>query len=444
MPSSSVLVQSDAHGKALSLNLDGSIYGTLAEIGAGQEVAQWFFRVGAASGTVAKSISAYDKTVSDDIYGAGSRYVSKERLLAMLNYEYTLLLERLSFSRGQGTRFFVFADTVAARNYQGANEQHGWLGIRFQTEPNSQPSQIVLHINLRDLTAELQQKAIGILGVNLVYAAFHQRSRVETFLEGLFGELSMSRVEIDVIELNGEAFVTEDERLWCLELLRHKMAHAISFDTEGKIAEPSSRLRKRPLLVLRGSFSRPEYLDSHLFAAGRIQLAAEGAALEREPAAILELTIHHASHAEEFSLAEMMECVQKAAPLGSVLVTDYPETYRLSRYLRRHTTQAVRFIVSVATAAKMLNEAFYLSLPGTLLEGVGKLLATNVKLYIAPMCADAFHAAIGGSSGLEVKNSGNSLVTLDDLAPSAPNLYLWEYLRASGRVVALPTHERDC
>jgi len=442
MPSSPVL-QSDAHGKALSLNLDDSIYGTLAEIGAGQEVAQWFFHVGAASGTVAKSISAYDKTVSDDTYGAGSRYVSKERLLAMLDYEYESLLERLSASRRQDTRFFVFADTVAARNYQGTNEQHGWLGIRFQTEANSPPSQIVLHINLRDLTAELQQKAIGILGVNLVYAAFHQRSRSESFLEGLFGELSMSRVEIDVIELKGQAFATEDERLWCLELLRHKMAHAIAFDAGGKIAEPSSRLRKRPLLVLRGSFSRPEYFDSHLFAAGNKLLAAEGEPLEREPATILELTIHHASHAEESSVPQMMECVQKVAALGSVLVTDYPETYKLSRYLRRHTTEAVRFLVSVATAAKMLNEAFYLSLPGTLLEGVGKLLATNVKLYIAPMRTDAFHAAIGSLPGLDVKNSGDSLVTLDDLAPSAPNVYLWEYLRASGRVVALPTHGHD-
>jgi len=186
MPSSSVPLQSDAHGKALSLNLDDAIYGTLAEIGAGQEVAQWFFRVGAASGTVAKSISAYDKMVSDDIYGAGSRYVSKERLLAMLDYEYVSLLERLRSTRGQGTRFFVFADTVAVRNYQNTNEQHGWLGIRFQAEANSQPSQIVLHINLRDPTAELQQKAIGILGVNLVYAAFHQRSEIETFLSVSF------------------------------------------------------------------------------------------------------------------------------------------------------------------------------------------------------------------------------------------------------------------
>src|SRR4051794_36052911 len=164
----------DTHAKALALNLESSIYGTFAEIGAGQEVARWFLTVGAASGTVAKTISAYDKTVSDDIYGAGTRYVSQERLLAMLDREYNLLLERLTSTHGHDKRFFVFADTVAARNYQGTNEQHGWLGIRFQTQPGSEPSEMLLHINMRDSTAQLQQQAIGILGVNLVYAAFRQ------------------------------------------------------------------------------------------------------------------------------------------------------------------------------------------------------------------------------------------------------------------------------
>ena len=198
MSSSPAQQQKDTHGKALSLNLDPLIYGTLAEIGAGQEVSRWFLSVGAASGTVAKTMSAYDKAVSDDIYGSGTRYVSRERLLAMLDYEYKLLLNRLGESRGTDTRFFVFADTVAARNYQGTNEQHGWVGIRFQIEPSSQPSHILLHINLRDSTAQLQQQAVGTLGVNLVYAAFHQRSCSESFFAGLFDELSNARIEIDV------------------------------------------------------------------------------------------------------------------------------------------------------------------------------------------------------------------------------------------------------
>ena len=431
-------IQRDAHGKALALNLDVSIYGTLAEIGAGQEVARWFLRVGAASGTVAKSVSAYDKMVSDDIYGAGTRYVSKERLLAMLDCEYKNLLDQLNQARGKDTRFFVFADTVATRNYQGTNQQHGWLGIRFQTEPGSQPSQMLLHVNLRDSTAQLQQQTIGILGVNLVYAAFHQRSDIESFLAGLFDELSIARIEIDVIEFNGPAFADQDARAWCLALLRRQMTHAVVFDSQGKVVEPSSVLRKRPLLVMRGRFSHPELFDPGLFQAASQQLLAEGTPFERQPATLLEMTIHHVSRDETLAAPEMLSCIQQLTPRGFVIVTDYPETYLLSDYLRRHSTEPVRFIMGVAAAAKTLHEAFYQTLPGALLEGVGRLLATNVKLYVAPMPREAFNAALGDLSGtLMVKESGKSLVTLDDLMPSVPGLHLFEYLRSSGRIVAL-------
>src|ERR1700723_3356869 len=210
----------DIHAKALAINLEDSYYGTFAEIGAGQEVARWFLSVGAASGTVAQAISAYDKMVSDDTYGAGTRYVSRERVLAILDHEYQLLLSRLAKERGAHTRFFVFADTVATRNYQGTNEQHGWLGVRFQAEPDGPPNQILLHINLGDPTAPLQQQAIGTLGVNLIYAAYHQRSSPGSFLAGLFDDLSVDRLEIDVLELSGPIFANADSRLWCLELLR--------------------------------------------------------------------------------------------------------------------------------------------------------------------------------------------------------------------------------
>src|SRR5246127_3976658 len=336
MASSASPIHHDVHGKALSLNLDASIYGTLAEIGAGQEVARWFLSVGGASGTVAKTISAYDKTVSDDIYGAGTRYVSKERLLDMLDHEYKLLFDRLNPARGKDTRFFVFADTVAARNYQGTNEQHGWLGIRFQSQPGSQPNQILLHINLFDSTAQLQQQAIGILGVSLIYAAFHQRSAMEAFLEGLFEELSIARIEIDVIDFNGPAFGDEDPRGWCLGLLRRKMAHAIVFDARAQVVEPSSALRKRALLTMRGSFSHPELFNPTLFEAARLRLLAEGMPFEREPVKLLEMTIHHASLVENPSVSDMLAHIQQLVSFGSVIVTDFPETYLLSRYLRRH------------------------------------------------------------------------------------------------------------
>src|ERR1700761_4638803 len=174
----------DIHAKALAINLEASFYGTFAEIGAGQEVARWFLSVGAASGTVAEAVSAYDKTVSDNRYGAGTRYVSKERLVAMLDFEFKELVARLGAQRGAESRFFAFADTVATRNYKGDNEQHGWLGFRFQTRPNGPPNQILLHISLLDPTAQLQQQAVGTLGVNLMYAAHHQRSTSKEFLTG--------------------------------------------------------------------------------------------------------------------------------------------------------------------------------------------------------------------------------------------------------------------
>jgi hypothetical protein len=430
--------QHDAHGKALSLNLEGAIYGTLAEIGAGQEVARWFLSVGAASGTVAKTISAYDKNVSDEIYGAAVRYVSKERLLAMLDREYRLLLERLQTARGQEKRFFVFADTVATRNYQGTNEQHGWLGIRFQTEPGSEPSQILLHINLCDSTAQLQQQAVGILGVNIIYTAFHQRSRIDAFLEGLFDGLSIARIEIDVIEFNGPAFSGEDSMEWCLALLCRKMAQAIVFGVGGYPVEPASLLHKRPLLVMRGTFRNPELLEPGLFQSASRQLFSEGMPFERDPVSLLEMTIRPVGSGVTVSAAEMTESIRHLAPRGPVIASDFPETYLLSRYLRRYSMEPVRFVMSAATAAKTMHEMFYQDLPGSLLEGLGRLLATNVKLYVAPMPREAFVAALKDMPDtLAANDSGDGLVGLNHVKPSIPGCHLFEYLRASGRIVEL-------
>jgi hypothetical protein len=428
----------DAHGKALSLNLDPSVFGTFAEIGAGQEVARWFLSVGAASGTVAKTISAYDKTVSDEIYGAGTRYVSKERLLAMLDHEYALVRDRLRGARGDTTRFFVLADTVAARNFHGTNDQHGWIGMRFQALPGAEPSQLLLHINLCDSTVHLQQRAVGILGVNLVYAAFHQSADAATFLAGLFDGLSVENIEIDVIELSGPSFAVQDGRAWCLDLLRHKMAHAIVFDGQPVVVEPSSLLRKRPLVVMRGSFSLPEYFEPALYEAAQARLRDEAIDSPRPPAAVLELTVRHATRAEYPSVPEMLACIEDLAPRGAVIVTDFPETYLLSRYLRRHSLEPLRFILTVATVVKTLDESFYRDLPGNLLEGIGRLLSANVKAYVAPLSYEAFRSALEDLPGTaEHWHQSRSLVTLETLMPAPPTSFLLDYLRGSGRLVAL-------
>lgn len=428
----------DVHSKALAINLEDSIYGTFAEIGAGQEVARWFLSVGGASGTVAETISAYDKAVSDDHYGAGTRYVSKERLLAMLEHEYQLLLTRLSPTRGAQTRFFVFADTASARNYQGTNEQHAWLGLRFQTDPGSEASQILLHVNLWDSTAQLQQEAIGSLGVNLIYAAHSQRSSAEEFLHGLLDELSICRIEIDVLELTGPAFAGVDARLWCLDLLRLGMSHAIVFDSQTQPVEPSSALRKRPLIAVRGTAGNSGLFTPEILQASCKQLLAEGIPAEHDPAVVLELSTRSFGDAKEFDGPGMLTHVAELATLGAVIVTDYAEGYHLVRYLLRHTTEPIRLIVGISLLMKTMQDRFYQALPGALLEGLGRLLATNVTIYVAPMPTEQFLAALGGlPEGFVLTPSPSGLVSLDDVVPKPPIDHLYKYLRAAGRYVPL-------
>ena len=274
--------QLDTHQKALAINLDASVYGTLAEIGAGQEVARWFLQVGGASGTVAKTISAYDMKVSDAIYGKASRYVSRDRVAAMLEHEWPLLLARLTESKGADTRFFVFADTISARNFAGTNECHGWLGLRFQSAPGGPPNDVILHVNLLDQNNLLQQQAVGILGVNLVYAAFHNRQSLTAFLDALFDELS-GRIEIDLLTPSGPEVSAFNERTGTLELLVQGLAGAVLFPAAGGPVPPSELLRKRPLVLAPGVFTRVEPVHHAMLVSGQQRLAAEITADEREP-----------------------------------------------------------------------------------------------------------------------------------------------------------------
>ena len=251
MPSAQKL---DTHHKALTLNLDPSTFGSFAEIGAGQEVARWFLLVGGASGTVAKTISAYDKEVSDDLYGSGSRYVSKQRLEAMLDNEWTQLLAQLSKTRGQQTRFFCFVDTVSARNFAGTNDAHGWIGLRFQLQPGGPPNDVLLHIDMRDPSNVLQQQAIGILGVNLIYAAFYEVQTQESFLEGLAQDVVAERIEIDCMDLRGPAFESWDRRALQVHLVRAGLAEAVFFSSNGANAPPTEAMYRKAVVLAPGYF----------------------------------------------------------------------------------------------------------------------------------------------------------------------------------------------
>ena len=244
----------DTHRKALYINLDESRYGTFAEIGAGQEVARWFFRVGGAAGTIAKSTSAYDMAVSDAIYGHTERYVSRERLQRMLDYEHEKNLTRLSAARGDTTAFFVFADTVAAKSFRNDKDCHGWMGLKFQSHPRDEESQIVLHVRMLDGEAQLQQEALGAAGVNLMYGAFFLHHEPELLIESLLDNLSTRRIEIDMIEFSGIEFRHVDNRLMSLKLVQLGLSQAAMFSAKGEVLQPSEVLHKKPVLVERGTF----------------------------------------------------------------------------------------------------------------------------------------------------------------------------------------------
>jgi hypothetical protein len=426
---------SNAHAKALAINLDASIYGTFAEIGAGQEVAQWFLRVGAASGTVAQTICAYDKAFSDDRYGKGTRYVSRERLLSMLEREYTLVSTELGPTRGATTRFFSFADTVAARNFKGDNDQHGWVGVRFQADALGTPSDVLLHVELRDPTAEQQSEALGILGVNLIDVAFHHRDASGEFLGSLFEGLSSKSLEIDVVELSGPAFKGVDARLWCIRALRQQMCHVVVFDTDGRAVEPSTVLRKRPLIVESGRFESPAPFQAELLKSAQRQLAKEFPALQTPPTTLLALSVDDASDAKTPD-AELLGRVDRLVELSAVAVTNFVQVYRLVEFLKRYTGEPIRLAVGVLTLAKLFVEDYYRALPGNLLEGLGRLLAENVRLYVSPVPVEACRAHFvtsGLGAMFELPASGP--VTVEHLRPRAPMGELLSYVRAAGWLV---------
>jgi hypothetical protein len=267
--------QLSTHQKALKVNLDPIRYGAFAEIGAGQEVARWFFKVGGAAGTISKSMSAYDMAVSDAIYGRSKRYVSRERLQSMLDYEHGLNLERLRASRGDSTAFFAFADTVSARNYHGTNECHGWMGVKYQAHPRDNDSQVVIHVRMLDHENTLQQEALGIVGVNLLYAAFFLHHKPQWMIESLLDSLTTERVEIDMVEFSGIEFRHVDNRVMSLKLVQLGLTGAAMFGPSGEVLQPSEVLRKRPMLVERGSFRPVTKVNINMINSARERFAAE-------------------------------------------------------------------------------------------------------------------------------------------------------------------------
>src|SRR5688572_18373559 len=324
----------DTHQKALAINLDAKRYGTFAEIGAGQEVVRWFFRVGGAAGTIAKSISAYDMAVSDAIYGQTQRYVARQRLESMLNYEHDLNLKRLRDARGDTTSFFAFADTVSARNYKGTNECHGWMGVKFQAHPRDQDSQIIIHVRMLDTENALQQEALGIVGVNLLYGAFFMHHDPDRLLESLLDNLTTQRIEIDMVEFSGIEFRHVDNRVMSLKLVQLGLSGAAMFGPAGEVLQPSEVLRKRPILVERGSFRPVTKVNIDMINTAHDRFASEQAVPKDQVVQLMEITMRNLMAAGAIDLSDFLARADLLAAAGkTVLISDYFEYYRLAAYL---------------------------------------------------------------------------------------------------------------
>jgi hypothetical protein len=372
--------------KALRINLDPARYGTFAEIGAGQEVARWFFKVGGAAGTISKSMSAYDMAVSDAIYGKCKRYVSRERLECMLEYEHRLNRERLEAARGANTAFFAFADTVAARNYQGTNECHGWMGVRFQAYPRDGDNQIILHVRMLDDENSLQQEALGIVGVNLLYAAFFLHHTPELILESLLDNLSTDRIEIDMVHFSGIEFRCVDNRVMSLKLVQLGLSGAAMFGPSGDVLQPSEVLRKRPILVERGSFRPVTKVNIDMINSARRQFSAEPEMEGKQVVELMEITMRNLLTTSGCDPQDFLARADLLATTGkTVLISDYSEYHRLAAYLTRYTNEPIAVTMGAGSVLELFKEDYYSDLEGGILEAFGKLFTKDLRIYVYPL-----------------------------------------------------------
>jgi hypothetical protein len=418
--------------KALTINLDQGKYGTFAEIGAGQEVARHFFQAGGAAGTVAKSISAYDMKFSDEIYGKTARYVSKERLGLMLDHEYNLLLERLREARGDRTEFFVFSDTVAAKNFKGTNEAHGWMGVRFEATPNAPPSDVILHVRMLDKENILQQQALGIIGVNLVYGAFYYIDDQDRFIQSLADNLGVDRIEVDMINFSGPIFANVDNRLMSLKLVEYGLTNAVMFSPKGEVLQPSEVLHRKAIVVERGSFRPVTLVNEDMMRCALAQFLQEPALKGVDVVVLMEITMHNLLASGNIDHKDFLDRVDTLAAIGNnVLISNYLEFYRLTSYFRRYTKQMVGVAMGINNLLEVFNERYYEDLDGGILESFGRLFKNLIKLYIYPMRKSAYDRyCLDNPSACPIPLSGTSLHPLaTEIWVNAINLQVQMHLR---------------
>ena len=418
----------DTHQKALAINLDLSKYGTVAEIGAGQETARWFFRAGGAAGTIAKAMSAYDMKFSDAIYGTSPRYVGRERLHAMLKHEYDLLIERLDGHRGETNAFFAFSNTVAARSFLHKTDGHGWLGIRFQTEPRGEPSQIDVHVNLHGTKSLQDQETLGMLGVNLIYGALQLHADPDDLLDSIMDQIYPELVEIDMIEFSGPAFAQVDNRLMALRLVQKGMSNAAMFTADGHVVQVADALYKKAVLIERSRFRPPTRLTVHLIESAKKAFFEEFKVAPNDLIVLSEMTLNNLVEGGDIDVEDFLNRVDILCALGkNVLISNYGEYFRLAQYLFSHTKLPIGMAMGVPSLRELFNEKYYEQLPGGILESCGRLFKNDLKLFVCPV----------------LDNASGQLITYDQLDVPANLRHLYAYLLENGYIKGLNNVRED-
>ncbi|MCA9140411.1 MAG: hypothetical protein KDB00_26750, partial [Planctomycetales bacterium] len=377
----------------------------------------------------AKSMSAYDMKVSDAIYGRASRYVCRERLEAMLDYEHRLNLDRLKDVRGDTTTFFTFADTVSARNYQGTNACHGWMGIKFQAHPQDEDSQIIIHVKMLDDEAALQQEALGIVGVNLVHGAFALHHEPDLLVASLLDGLSTSRIEIDMIEFSGIEFRHVDNRLMSLKLVELGLSGAAMFAANGEVLQPSEFFYRKAILVERGSFRPVCNVNLDMLEAANQQFSKLPSVVGKEVAQVMELTMNNLKVEGEIDLTDFLARADVMAACGMpVLISDYFQYFRLAAYLSQYTKESIAITMGAGSLVELFDEKYYTGLAGGILESFGRMFKNDLRVYCYPM----------------VDFETGELTTCDNLQIDPQLQQLFGYLRQRGVITDVETYDMDC
>lgn len=375
--------------KTLRINLNPDIYGTFSEIGAGQETSGHFFRSGGASGTIAKAMSAYDKDFSDAIYGIeeDGRYVTESRLKKMLNHEMEHIEQRISREQHPNRLFFSYANTVATIDFTKRYLGHGWIGIRYQLDPNQKElNEIILHIRFKQNEARLQQETLGIVGVNLIYGAYYKYDKPRKLLKYLYDHIDKDTVEIDMVNFSGPNFAEVDNRLMSLQLVKNDMTDAVMFGPDGNNLLPATILYKKNILALRGSFRPVTKVNMDMFKKSFEMFLREQNVVEENTAVVFEITLANLRASGEIDEQDFMDRAELLCSLGhTVMISKFQEYYRLVEYFSNYTKAKIGLTMGVNNLVDIFDEKYYRHLSGGILEAFGKLFFKDLKVYLYPM-----------------------------------------------------------